>query len=71
MEFLRLIEEVHLEELKRLVAAEMIVLHALYRGRRIVGFYDCVALVALDLKANFVSHVSCPIFPNGPGVNRN
>ncbi len=70
MEFLRLIKEVHLEELKCLVAAEMIVLHALYRGCRIVGFYDRVALLALDLIANFVSHVSCPIFPNGPGVNQ-
>ena len=70
MQFLRLIKEVHLKELKCLIAAAMITLHALDRSCCIVGLNDCVALLALDLKANFVSHVYCPIFPNGLRIHQ-
>ncbi len=70
MEFLRFIEEVHLKELEYLIAAQMIILHMLYRRCRVVGFNDGLALLALNLIANFVSHMPCPVFPIGPSVHQ-
>lgn len=61
MELLRLIEELDLNELERLVRTQVIVLNAFDRRCGIVGLDDGVAVFALYLKPNFVTHVLCPI----------
>lgn len=65
VEFLRFVEKLNLDQLKRLVRSEMIVLNTLDRSRRVVRFDDRVTVFTLYLESHFITHDRNPICSNG------
>jgi hypothetical protein len=65
VEFFRFVEKLNLDQLKRLVRPEMIILDTFDCCRRVVCFDDRMAILTLYLESNFVAHDRNPICSNG------